>query len=152
MSSDTSTSPEQDERVQMHADKLYHRMLDYEKAVEEARENDDPLPELKSIFDHNKPAPDAETLRVPAAVEKKMKTPVAGMSPHEKELAVAAWKMEMRSNSGFAKDLTEYMQEQHESKKKRQETLSRIFGETVGKFLVEDTEKPSLGSKPPQSK
>ena len=152
MAPNTDTTPEHDERVQLHADKLYHRMIDYEKAVEEARENDDPIPELKSLFDHNKPLPDPETLRVPPGVERKMKKPISKLTPHERELAVAAWKMEMKSNQGYAKDLTEYMEEQHESKKKRQETLTRIFGETVGKFLVDDTEKPYLGNEPPPSK
>ncbi|KAL8773227.1 MAG: hypothetical protein Q9209_001904 [Squamulea sp. 1 TL-2023] len=41
--------PEIDERIQMHADKLYHRMLDQERAVEEAKKSNLPIPEFPPL-------------------------------------------------------------------------------------------------------
>ncbi|KAL8730006.1 MAG: hypothetical protein Q9166_004329 [cf. Caloplaca sp. 2 TL-2023] len=41
--------PEIDERIQMHADKLYHRMLDQERAVEEAKKAGLPIPEFPPL-------------------------------------------------------------------------------------------------------
>lgn len=41
--------PEVDERIQMHADTLYHRMLDQERAVEEAKKSNLPIPEFPPL-------------------------------------------------------------------------------------------------------
>ena len=41
---------EKEERIQMHADKLYHRMLDYERKVAEAKEAGREPPHPKSLF------------------------------------------------------------------------------------------------------
>lgn len=41
--------PEVDERIQMHADTLYHRMLDQERAVEEAEKSNLPIPEFPPL-------------------------------------------------------------------------------------------------------
>ncbi|KAI4250202.1 MAG: hypothetical protein L6R40_000375 [Gallowayella cf. fulva] len=41
--------PEIDERIQMHADTLYHRMLDQERAVEAAKQSDLPIPEFPPL-------------------------------------------------------------------------------------------------------
>ncbi|KAL8857223.1 MAG: hypothetical protein Q9178_006148 [Gyalolechia marmorata] len=41
--------PEIDERIQMHADKLYHRMLDQENAIEEAKKSNLPIPEFPPL-------------------------------------------------------------------------------------------------------
>ncbi|KAL8784723.1 MAG: hypothetical protein Q9213_003820 [Squamulea squamosa] len=38
-----------DERIQMHADKLYHRMLDQERAIEEAKKSNLPIPEFPPL-------------------------------------------------------------------------------------------------------
>ncbi|KAL8648467.1 MAG: hypothetical protein Q9226_005981, partial [Calogaya cf. arnoldii] len=49
---------EVDERIQMHADKLYHRMLDQERAVEEAKKSGLPIPEFPPLIDPSStPAP-----------------------------------------------------------------------------------------------
>ncbi|KAL8847892.1 MAG: hypothetical protein Q9221_007067 [Calogaya cf. arnoldii] len=53
---------EVDERIQMHADKLYHRMLDQERAVEAAKKSGLPIPEFPPLIDpSNSPAPTTST-------------------------------------------------------------------------------------------
>jgi hypothetical protein len=42
--------PQVEERIQMHADKLYQRMLEQERLREEAREKGEPLPEFPPIL------------------------------------------------------------------------------------------------------
>ena len=42
--------PEVDEQIQMHADKLYHRMLAQEKAIEEAKAAGEPAPTFAPIL------------------------------------------------------------------------------------------------------
>ncbi|KAL8682661.1 MAG: hypothetical protein Q9186_001348 [Xanthomendoza sp. 1 TL-2023] len=49
--------PEIDERIQMHADTLYHRMLDQERLVEEAKKSDLPIPDFPPLVTET-PLPD----------------------------------------------------------------------------------------------
>ena len=53
---------ETDEVIQMHADKLYHRMMDYEASVAEARRQGRPIPPLSSVFNSSRPSPSIEQL------------------------------------------------------------------------------------------
>ncbi|KAL8997648.1 MAG: hypothetical protein Q9169_003128 [Polycauliona sp. 2 TL-2023] len=48
--------PAVDESIQMHADTLYHRMLDQERAVEEAKRSNLPIPEFPPLV--TEPLPD----------------------------------------------------------------------------------------------
>lgn len=43
-------SPEMEERIQMHADSLYHRMLEQERLIEEAKAEGKPIPEFKPVM------------------------------------------------------------------------------------------------------
>src|SRR5271163_585387 len=72
----TTTSDEDEERIQMHADKLYHRMMDYENAVAEAKLNGDPIPPLSSLFNPSRPAPSLEQLDLPKGLELRLKKPL----------------------------------------------------------------------------
>ncbi|KAL9634348.1 MAG: hypothetical protein Q9204_003039 [Flavoplaca sp. TL-2023a] len=54
--------PEVDERIQMHADTLYHRMLDQERAVEEAKRSNLPIPEFPPLVTE----PQHDASRTPA--------------------------------------------------------------------------------------
>lgn len=138
MSPAVETTDEQDEKIQLHADKLYHKMLDYEKSVKEAQENDDPIPPLRSVFDESKPAPNIADLKVPSSLEKKMKKPLKKMSPQEQELAVAAWNSEKAASTGYTPLLEKFWSDAGEKKQKHHEVLVRVFGDTVGNWLVDD--------------
>ena len=131
-------SDEDDEKIQMHADKLYHRMMDYEKAVEEARLNDDPIPPLSSVFDPSRPAPSLEQLDLPKKMERQMKTPLSELPPHERELAVRAVLQEARMAHLFKEDFQTYAFEMNEKRKERQQWLIKKFGEPIGKFIIPD--------------
>lgn len=45
---------ERDERIQMHADRLYHRMLDQEAAIAKAKEEGRPVPAFGPLIDRVK--------------------------------------------------------------------------------------------------
>lgn len=140
--SSTNTTEEDEERIQMHADTLYHRMMDYEADVEEARHNGNPIPPLSSVFDSKQPAPTLEQLHLPSSVEKKITTPLHQLPPHERELAVRAALEEARMSNLYADEFTKFSIEMNEGRKRRQEWLIRVFGEPIGKFIIPD---------PPQS-
>ena len=47
-------SPDESEKIQMHADTLYHRLLEQEKAIDEAKEKGLPPPPLQPLMKPNK--------------------------------------------------------------------------------------------------
>ncbi|EXJ61338.1 uncharacterized protein A1O5_11896 [Cladophialophora psammophila CBS 110553] len=140
MTSATS-SAEDDEKIQMHADKLYHRMMDYEAEVDEAKRNNQPIPPLSSLFNPNRPAPTLEQMALPKAMEDKMKKPLHEYPPHERELAARAALQEAKLTDLYAEDLFKYSVTMNEDRKNRQAFLTRVFGEVIGKFLIPDPPK-----------
>jgi hypothetical protein len=133
-----SSSDEEEERIQMHADKLYHRMMDYEASVDEARRSGGPVPPLSSVFNAARPAPSIEQLALPAAVEKKIKLPLAELPPHERELSVRAALQEAKMTHLYTEEMREYAKELDEKRNERQRWMSRYFGEPIGKFIIPD--------------
>ncbi|KIW96608.1 uncharacterized protein Z519_01999 [Cladophialophora bantiana CBS 173.52] len=140
MTSATS-SAEDEEKIQMHADKLYHRMMDYEAEVDEAKRNNQPIPPLSSLFNPNRPAPTLEQMALPKAMEDKMKKPLHEYPPHERELAARAALQEAKLTDLYAEDLFKYSVTMNEDRKNRQAFLTRVFGEVIGKFLIPDPPK-----------
>ena len=133
-----NNTDEEEERIQMHADKLYHRMMDYEAAVAEAKLNDDPIPPLSSLFNPNRPAPAVEQLELPKSMEKRLKTPLRELPPHERELAVRAALQEAKVARLYADDLHGFTIEMNEARKQRQQWWIKTFGEPIGKFIIPD--------------
>jgi hypothetical protein len=133
-----NSSEEDEEKIQMHADKLYHRMMDYEKAVDEARLNGDSVPPLSSIFDPTRPAPSLEQLDLPKTMERQLKKPLRELPPHERELAVRAALQEAKIAHLYKEDFQNYAVEMNEKRKERQQWLIKQFGEPIGKFIVPD--------------
>ena len=137
----SKASPEDDEKIQMHADKLYHRMMDYEEALEDARLNNRPIPPLASVFDPSRPAPSIEQFKISPGAAKKLKTPLNDLSPHERELAVRAVLREVQISDDDAQDFFERTTTMSEDRQKRQTMAVGIFGEVIGKFLIADPPK-----------
>lgn len=135
------SSDEDEEKIQMHADKLYHRMMDYERAVEEAKLNEDPIPPLSSLFDPSRPAPSLEQLQLPKGMEQQMKKPLHELPPHERELAVRAALQEAKMAHLYKDDFENYALEMNEKRKERQQWLIQQFGEPIGKFIIPDPAK-----------
>ena len=135
------SAAEDEEKIQMHADKLYHRMMDHEAAVEVAMRNGTPVPPLSSLFNPDRPAPTMEQMALPKAMEDKMRKPLLEYPAHERELAARAALTEAQLKDLYAEDLYQYTVTMNEDRKARQVWLTRIFGEPIGKFLIPDPQK-----------
>ncbi|KAJ9503636.1 hypothetical protein H2202_000775 [Exophiala xenobiotica] len=143
----STTSDEDEEKIQMHADKLYHRMMDYEAEVDGARRENRPIPPLSSLFNSKRPAPTLEQMALPKPMEEKLKKPLSDYPPHERELVARAALQEAKLTDLYAEDLFTYTVTMNEDRKARQAWLTRTFGEAIGKFLIPDPPKdPSIKS------
>ncbi|KAL1966645.1 hypothetical protein VTN77DRAFT_4056 [Rasamsonia byssochlamydoides] len=137
---------EREERIQMHADKLYHQMLDFERRVEEARAAGVEPPPITSLFNPDaKPIPQNESTRPgeivipggeelpPGATPSK---PLEELTPHERELEIRSIKAEMEQKKRYAEEASPYLKKQEEARLKRQEKAISWFGETIGKWIT----------------
>lgn len=132
---------EVDERIQMHADKLYHRMMDYEAAVEEAKAAGKPVPPLTSVFNSDRPSPTIEQINLPPNIAKGLTTPLSKLPPHERELAARAILQETKVAQTQADDFFKATTTMNEGRERRQKALVDAFGVTLGKFFIPDAPK-----------
>lgn len=128
----------------MHADKLYHQMLDYEEKVAEAKAAGLEPPSPKSLFnpDYTRPEnpagsdeveiPGGEQLPPGTRLQKKLKD----LTPHERELEVRALKQQIEQRKIYSTEVAPVLQKEDEQKMKRREKFSQWFGPTVGKWLA----------------
>ena len=126
----------------MHADRLYHRMLDYEKACQDARAKNLPEPPPFSVFNPSKPVPAPPIKLEPYEEERIGADKWAKMSPQEKELSLQIIRTERQVVGQYKDEVYEFFQKEYENRKWRQQKIIGIFGETVGKFLLSDTPPP----------
>lgn len=138
---------EKEERIQMHADKLYHQMLDYEKRVEEAKAAGNEPPPLTSLFQPEKTAkvPAAtggkpqSTLEVPGGESIpagfKPSKPLNKLTPHERELEIRAHNAQLEQQKVYLQEASPFMKTQDDAREKRREKAVSWFGETMGKWL-----------------
>src|SRR5436190_15886405 len=113
----------------MHADKLYHRMLDYETRVEEAKAAGLEPPPLKSLF--NPEAPSGVTnsaIEIPGGEHLppgiKLTKALKDLTPHERELEVQTIKQKMVEREVYRREVANTLKSEDEAKAKRREKLS----------------------------
>jgi hypothetical protein len=138
--SNTMPDDDHEERIQMHADKLYHKMMDYEAEVEDATRSNRPIPPLTSVFNSSRPAPTLEEMNVPEAVRAQMETPLHELPPHERELAARAALQQAKIKTSDLSEFDSYARTMNEERLQRQAMASRILGEPIAKFFIPDPE------------
>lgn len=135
---------EKEERIQLHADKLYHQMIDYEKQVAEARAAGTEPPPITSLFNPTaKPvslSDDNDNTLVPGGEQLpegyQLSKPLEKLSPHERELEIQSIKAEIEQKKKYSQEAAPFVKTQQESREKRQETATKWFGETIGKWIT----------------
>lgn len=138
-----------EERIQMHADKLYHQMLDYEKRVEAAKAAGTEPPPLTSLFHpEQKPLSAASTAdsqqkqptvqipggeSIPAGF--KPSKPLWQLTPHERELEIRAHNAQLEQHQVYAKEASPFMKSHDDAREKRRQKAVSWFGETIGNWV-----------------
>lgn len=126
----------------MHADKLYHQMLSYEKRVEEAKAAGQEPPPLTSLFDPKqavKVTGKKSDLDIPSGVTVpegfKPSKPIHQLTPHERELEIRAHNAQLEQHRMYAEEAAPFMEAHQDSKAKRKEKMTSWFGETIGRLF-----------------
>ncbi|KAL8741696.1 MAG: hypothetical protein Q9190_005723, partial [Brigantiaea leucoxantha] len=146
-----------DEQIQMHADTLYHRMLDQESAIAAAKASDTPLPEFPPLFPQKvapqplaippstngrgegegegEESPEAEAAawlsRLKPDVRRSLEEKWRGMDAGEKAIEARAVVMEMDAGVDTARRVEEHMRVSRRGKEERRQRGTASWGDTV---------------------
>ncbi|KAH6720352.1 hypothetical protein BKA61DRAFT_233461 [Leptodontidium sp. MPI-SDFR-AT-0119] len=140
--------PEVDEQIQMHADTLYHRMLDQEKAIEAAKAEGKPVPEFPPLLssqtkfssaagaahanlEENKFKPSDLPPKVQAAFKKRLD----GLTDEEREVEERAIKAEIQAGEQVAQSLGSIYERQAEEKRLRKEQGKETIGDKISSIF-----------------
>ncbi|EPS30266.1 hypothetical protein PDE_05217 [Penicillium oxalicum 114-2] len=136
-------NPEKEEKIQVHADRLYHQMLDYETRVEQARANGSFPPPLQSLFNPDKPPHVEEfagaVIEIPGGEEVppnfKPSKPLIKLTPHERELEIRSHNAQLEHKRLFAEEASAFIKSRADSRDKREDKASSWFGQTIGRLF-----------------
>lgn len=119
-------SPETDERIQLHADKLYHQMLEQDAAVEAAKKEGRPIPKFEPVI----PKPvagaaggsggdESATARMSEAAKRRAAEALEKLSAEERAAEEAAIEAEMRSKAEMVGKIKDLWKEQEAEREAR---------------------------------
>lgn len=109
--SDMNRSSTVDEDIQMHADSLYQRVLQHEKAVEAARENGTPIP----IFNPAIPKVSKSTVQPSEEVQQQWNEALEKLPEEERAVEEAALRADLQAKTDVAKSMKQF----YEGRKKK---------------------------------
>lgn len=121
-----------DEDIQMHADRLFQRVLQHEEAVEKAKEAGQPLP----VFDPVVPKARAVTIQPTAEIEQKWKEKIEQLPEDERAAEAAALRADYQAKTEVAqtmKGLLDAKQKERESRQAKgqgtfMDGIAALFG------------------------
>lgn len=130
----------------MHADKLYHQMLDYERQVAEARAAGVEPPPITSLFSpeaRNTTEQSGANLQSAHAIPEidqlpqGMKKPAKWdeLTPHEREVEIQSYKAERAQQKMYAEQAAPFLKKYKGGQSEGKEKSGSSFGETLGRWL-----------------
>ena len=130
--------PELDEKIQMHADSLYHRMLEQEKLIEAAKAEGTPVPTFPPLLSSRSkdlPVPIDEGRLQPSdlkpTVQKGLKKRLEGLKDEEREVEERAIKAEIQAGVQVAEQLGSIYEKQAEERRIRKEQGKETIGDKI---------------------
>ncbi|KAK3498336.1 hypothetical protein B0T13DRAFT_259264 [Neurospora crassa] len=151
-------SPEVDEDIQMHADALYHRMLDQEAEIEKCKAEGRPIPAFPSLFENSTykvPVYPTKTSAAPQSTSAAGAGTEPGKDPYEPSQAIVeSWQEELaklpeleraaqeealraehRAKAIMAKNLQELWNEQSKEREQRRMEGKETIGDKIKRVL-----------------
>lgn len=127
-------SPEVEEDIQMHADRLYHRLMEQEAAVEEAKKEGKPVPKFEPLV----PKPivritdeKAQEITLSPQLQKTLKEQLEKVPEEERHAEEEAIKAELRAKAEVAARVQVIWAEQAREKEQRRKEGRLTIGDRV---------------------
>lgn len=146
-------NPEQDEKIQMHADTLYHRMLDQEKAIETAKAEGQPIPKFPPLMSsapiptptgtepNSQPNTPTTTTKLqpsdlPPEAQEQIKERLKGLKDDNREVEERAILEEIWAGEKVAGKLGSIYEKEREERRKRREEGKETLSDKVSTFFT----------------
>lgn len=131
---DIGRAPEMDEHIQLHADKLYHQMMEQEAAIKKAKAEGLPEPKFEPVI--TKKASEEQVANLSEDARKRYHEALEKVDERQRAAEEAAIQAEMKSKAEMVGRVKELWKEQEAEKQARkdrgEETLkdrvSALFG------------------------
>lgn len=146
-------TPDEDERIQMHADKLYQQMLQQEAEIEKAEKEGREPPKFESVLSKanvaratagkqaatmplahgNPPVEDEEDVwsQIKPEARKKYEDSIAKLPPNDQEIERMAILGELKAQAGMSKQVEQTFIEERINRMKRKESGQATIGDTI---------------------
>ncbi|TID23082.1 Cysteine--tRNA ligase [Venturia nashicola] len=124
--------PEEAEKVQMHADRLWQRIVEQEKAIDEAKKNDQPIPKFQTVLPRKDISPASDlSQELRKALEKRVK----GMDPQQRAIEEAAFAAEIENQKTIGKQGVQFLEREQQARAKRfKEALPNNLTDTPHRY------------------
>lgn len=128
----------------MHADTLYHRMLDQEEAIDKAKAEGKPIPTFPALITSRASSTAAgKTLEenqvqaadLPASVQASLKKRLEGLGEQERRVEELAIKAEIQAGEQVASQLGTIYDRQAEERRKRKEEGKERIGDRISSIF-----------------
>lgn len=123
----------------MHADTLYHRMLEQEAAIEAAKAEGRPVPAFPPLvtapITPGSGTGHIEPSDLSPAIQKKLKKRLDGLNEEEREIEEKAIKAEIQAGEQVAANLGNIYQQQDEEKRVRKEQGRETIGDKISSLF-----------------
>jgi hypothetical protein len=123
----------------MHADTLYHRMLEQEDAIEAAKAEGRPLPEFPPILSQAKAvktkAKKLDSSELSPEVQEDIKKRLEGLSPEEKVIEQQALEAELAAGQEVLGTLASFNKMKEEERRRRKEQGTETVGDKVSSLF-----------------
>lgn len=122
--------PEEAEKVQMHADRLWQKIVEQEKLIDEAKKNGQPIPQFQSVLAKNiRPASElSEELR--KALEKRVK----GLDPQQRAIEEAAFAAEIENQKTLGKQGVQFLEREQQARAQRFKQGTATVGDRMKRW------------------
>jgi hypothetical protein len=123
--------PEEAEKIQMHADRLWQRLVQQEKLIEEAKENDLPIPQFQPIIPNKNIRPARE---LPEELRKGLEKRVQGMNPQQRAIEEAVFAAEVDNQRVVGKQGIEFLEREQQARAQRFKDGTATLGDRMKRW------------------
>jgi hypothetical protein len=132
-------SPEIEESIQMHADKLYHQLVEQEEAIDLAKKEGRPLPKFQPLIPKPmgaaaKQAEEPEPILSPE-LQKTLERQLEGVPEEEKQAEEVALKAELRAKAEVAAQVRSIWEEQAKEREVRRQEGRLTLGDRINSLF-----------------
>lgn len=123
--------PQEAEKVQMHADRLWQRIVEQEKLIDVAKQNDQPIPQFEPVLPNKNIRPASE---LPEDLRNGLEKRVEGMNPQQRAIEEAVFAAEIANQRIVGKQGLEFLEREQQARNQRFKDGTATLGDRMKRW------------------